>query len=87
MTKTDSLQSAVIGKLVDEENLTVREAKLKVGDLAERMLTQLKNKIMGELKGFNFPPKDCISLASECFSTLWLVLIDFISCRNEPRWC
>ena len=64
LTKTDSLVSPAIGQLIDE-GLTMREAKLKAGDLAKGMLNHHRERIMEELHEFNYPPKGCISLASK----------------------
>jgi len=64
LTKADSLVSPAIGQLIDD-GLTMKEAKLKAGDLAKEMLTHHKERIMEELHEFNYPPKGCISLAGK----------------------
>ena len=69
LTKADSLVSPAIGQLIDE-GLTVKEAKLKAGDLAEEMLNHHKSRIVEELNGFKFPPKGCLSLAGQYVSKL-----------------
>ena len=86
LTKTDSLVSPAIGRLIDE-GLTMKEAKLKAGDLAKEMLNYHQERIMKELNKFNYPPKGCLSLASEHV----LCIIDYqatlFHCRYGPGWC
>ncbi|KAL4076515.1 hypothetical protein V8B97DRAFT_1866773 [Scleroderma yunnanense] len=63
LTKTDFLVSPAIGQLIDE-GLSMKEAKLRAGDLAEWMLNYHKTRIINELDGLKCPPKDYLTLAN-----------------------
>ena len=47
-----------------DENLTVREAKPRAGELAIQMLSKLKTRIETQLAECRYPPKNCVSVAS-----------------------
>ena len=86
LTKTDSLVSPAIGRLIDE-GLTMKEAKLKAGGLAKEMLKYHQTRITKELDRFNYPPKGCLSLASEHVLCIIDCQLTLFQCRYEPGQC
>ena len=65
LTKADALKLPALDQLMEEEDLTVREAMPRVGELAAEMLSKLRVRIQRQLSGCKYPPKAYLSMASE----------------------
>ena len=74
LTKADTLKFPALNQLMRERGLTMREAKPRVGEFAEEMLSKLRAKTESQLSGCKYPPKAYLSMASELWIEfmLWL---------------
>ena len=65
LTKADTLKIPALNQLMKERGVTMREAKLWVGEFAAEMLNKLRTRIESQLSGCKYPPKAYLSMASE----------------------
>ena len=65
LTKADTLKIPALNQLIKEKGVTMREAKLWVGEFAAEMLNKLRTRIESQLSGCKYPPKAYLSMASE----------------------
>ena len=65
LTKADTLKIPALNQLMKEKGVTMREAKLWVGEFAAEMLNKLRTRIESQLSGCKYPPKAYLSMASE----------------------
>ena len=63
LTKVDTLSLPAF-ELLEEEGLTITEARPRVADVAAQMLSQQQKKIESKLNGKKYPPKAYLPLAS-----------------------
>ncbi|KAL4067498.1 hypothetical protein V8B97DRAFT_1873691, partial [Scleroderma yunnanense] len=61
LTKADAMQLEAIGQLRDE-GLTIKEARLQGGKLAEQLLANVKTQIQDQLRGCKHQPNDYLAL-------------------------
>ena len=64
LTKADTLKFPALNQLMREEGLTMREAKPRVGEFVEKMLSKLRTRIESQLSSAKYPPKAYLSMAS-----------------------
>ena len=72
LTKADALELPALGQLMEEEGLTVKEAKPRVKELAADMSSKLRGRIESQLGGCKYPPKAYLTMSSE---SSWMNLI------------
>ena len=65
LTKADILKWTALNQLMEEEGMTVREARPRVEELAAVMLSNLRARIESQLSGCKYPPKAYLTMASE----------------------
>ena len=64
LTKVDALNLPAL-QLLQDEGLTIPEAKPKVADVAAQILSQEQKKIESELNMKRYPPKAYLPMTSE----------------------
>ena len=62
LTKVDALESPACSQLIDE-GCTMKEAKPRVREIAEQLLSGLRTRIESQLSGFKYPPKAYLPMA------------------------
>ena len=64
LTKADTLNVPALSDIMEEEGLTLKEARPKVANMAAQMLCRLKREIETQLNTKKYPPKAYLPTAS-----------------------